>query len=167
MPRRFCSKRCRACTARADDDTELIDDVTFSAEADEALESAVQALGFYTCAVKEARQSLAPAEPLPQLIEKLAAAQARVNALVTKAIEEARARLRLRQRRLWRRRRTLRARRHVGACPPKALLSRPVQQPLPCAHCAVRPLRHQGQGVHLGSVQWGPARRLYIAHRPS
>ena len=75
----------------ADDATSHIDDETLNAEAHEALESAVQALGFYTCAVKEARRSLAPAEPLPKLIENLTAAQARVNALVTKTIEEARA----------------------------------------------------------------------------
>ena len=67
----------------ADDETALIDDEAFNVEAHEALESAVQALGYYTCAVKEARKSLMPAEPLLQLIEKLevAQAQARFNAV--------------------------------------------------------------------------------------
>ena len=64
---------------------------TLNAEAHEALESAVQALGYYTCAVKEARKSLMPAEPLLQLIEKLEVAQARVNELTAKTIEAARA----------------------------------------------------------------------------
>jgi hypothetical protein len=75
----------------ADDETALIDDEAFNVEAHEALESAVQALGYYTCAVKEARKSLMPAEPLLQLIEKLEVAQARVNELTAKTIEAARA----------------------------------------------------------------------------
>ena len=148
----------------ADDATSHIDDETLNAEAHEALESAVQALGFYTCAVKEARRSLAPAEPLPKLIENLTAAQARVNALVTKTIEEARA--------------AALAAAAAPAAPPAhaarspsrgrlptegSAVPLPVQQPLLRAHCAVRPLRHQGQGVHLGSVQWGPANMHVMA----
>ena len=92
----------------ADDATSHIDDETLNAEAHEALESAVQALGYYTCAVKEARKSLMPAEPLLQLVEKL---ERRRRASTSSRPRRSRRHARLRLRRARRLRRRLRQRR--------------------------------------------------------
>ena len=78
----------RAYATYADETASLVDDET---EAHEALETAVEAMGFYINSVKLSKPWLAPKESLPVLIEKLTAAQARVNTLVDATVCEARA----------------------------------------------------------------------------
>ena len=78
----------RAYATYADETASRVDGET---EVHEALETAVEALGHYINSAKESKPQLARNEPLPTLIEKLTAAQARVNALVEATVREARA----------------------------------------------------------------------------